>query len=195
MARKFESMGAAIGVAAKAAAPTVLAGAGGALLGGVGLRFLLAKYTPAAYAKKWVPYAAGIGGGIALATVATMPFVKLNTKAGREKAFKATIPLVVMGAGASIAAITFGGRVLAKFRTAYPNLAAALNPEGYALPPPPVVEETAVVQQTAPVRQLRQLATFSRSRGLNPAQWSQLESRAAGLTSSVPTGASSRWAA
>jgi hypothetical protein len=208
MAKAYEKMSAAFGVAAKATAP-IAVGAVGGLAGGVGLRWLAARYTPDMYRAKWAPLALGIGGAVVGAGVLSIPFVDYRTKSGRERAYKATLPLITIGAAASMVVLSFGPRFWLWFRTEYPNVAGAMTGGGQrALPPPPgngngaltnggaqtgftaTTEQTAATQYTAvadPVVYSRAIAydgggfTSFKSGGLSPQQWGKLNKRAAGL--------------
>jgi hypothetical protein len=191
--KKFETLGAAFGVAAKAATPIVLGGLGAAA-GAVGLRWLAAKYMPTDYAtRRWLPPALGVGGAVLGGALVSMPLVSLKTKSGREKAFKATIPLVTVGVASVAAIATLGPMLWYKFRGAYPNVALAL------VPPPATAQLTtstamqadAIIAATAteapapaptPTLQLAPRTAYSlRAGGLSPSQWGKIESRAAGL--------------
>jgi hypothetical protein len=198
--RSFESIGAAFGVAAKVAVPIVVGGLGAAV-GAVGFRWAAAKYMPADYASKaWLPPVLGVGGAFAGAALASMPLIKLRTKGGREKAFKATLPLIAVGGTAVAAIATLGPMFWHKFRAAYPNVALALVPpprlalngggggfgtEGATgelsdytasastpevLPPPP-----------APLASFTLADAYTmRSGGLSPQQWNAIEARRSG---------------
>jgi hypothetical protein len=194
--RKYESIGAAFGVAAKAAVPIVVGGLGAAA-GAVGLRWLAAKYMPTEYmTKRWLPPVLGVGGAFVGATVASLPLISLRTKSGREKAFKATLPLVAVGGTAVAVIATLGPMFWHRFRTAYPNVAMAL------VPPPRIAltnggttgatgelsEYTAREPEILPaptggftVSSLADAyALKSRSGGLSPSQWASIESRRSG---------------
>ena len=198
--RKYESIGAAFGVAAKAAVPIVVGGLGAAA-GAVGLRWLAAKYMPVDYAtKRWLPPVLGVGGAFVGATVASLPLISLRTKSGREKAFKATLPLVAVGGTAVAAIATLGPMFWHRFRTAYPNVALAL------VPPPRLAlngatagatgelseytarEADEVIAAPAPIASFSVADAFTfksglRAGGLSPSQWADIESkrRARGL--------------
>ena len=199
--KKSETIGAAFGVAAKAAVPIVVGGLGAAA-GAVGLRWLAAKYMPADYmTKRWLPPVLGVTGAFLGATVASLPLISLRTKSGREKAFKATLPLVAVGGTAVAAIATLGPMFWHKFRTAYPNVALAL------VPPPRLAlnganggtagatgelsdytarEADEVIAAAAPtggfaVKSLADAYAFkARSGGLSPSQWADIESRRSG---------------
>jgi hypothetical protein len=190
--RKYETLGAAFGVAAKAATPIVIGGVGAAA-GAVGLRWLAARYMPTDYAtRRWLPPALGVGGAFLGAAVVSMPLVNYKTKAGREKAFKATLPLVTVGAASVAAVATFGPMLWHRFRAAYPNVAAALVPgptmTAAALLPPATTTATAtateaeIVAAAAPTYELAPRTAYAlRAGGLSPSQWGKIEGRAAGL--------------
>jgi hypothetical protein len=191
--RKYESIGAAFGVAAKAAVPIVVGGLGAAA-GAVGLRWLAAKYMPTEYmTKRWLPPVLGVSGAFVGATVASLPLISLRTKSGREKAFKATLPLVAVGGTAVAAIATIGPMFWQRFRAAYPNVAMALVPAPrLAIAPPPTAptgelsEYTArtadeVIAPPAPVASFTMADAFTlRSGGLSPSQWADIESRRSG---------------
>jgi len=188
--KAYETLGKAGQVAGKAAVPLGL-GAGGALVGALGLRFIAAKYSPAAYARTWVPYALGIGGAVAGAAVASLAVVEYKTKAGRERAYKATLPLVMLGATAVGGLVSFGPRLWKWFRDRYPNVAAALNPSRQLALPPPTVQQAPAPDPTRSTQmltggseQMLYSRAGGRAGGLSPRQWARLEQRAAGLRAS-----------
>ena len=219
MAKAYEKMSAAFGVAAKATAP-IAVGAVGGLAGGVGLRWLAARYTPDAYRTKWAPLALGVGGAVVGAGLLSMPFVDYRTKSGREKAYKATLPLITIGAAGAVTVLSFGPMFWAWFRRTYPNVAAAMtggasmpqlppapvNGNGATEPTPTATEFTSsYTEASAPTYELADRTSFylsSRSGGLSPAQWQKLNKRAAGLiqgsgTSNLSSGVrgpAARWA-
>lgn len=204
--RKYETLGAAFGTAAKVATPIVVGGLGAAA-GAVGLRWLAARYMPTDYAtRRWLPPTLGITGAALGAGLFAMPLVSLKTKASREKAYKATIPLVTVGAAGVAAIATFGPMLWHKFRAAYPNVAAALVP-GPSITAAALTNGAAVNGNGQTLTTSDGGATYTegtyaaatggttyavadggktdyyalRSGGLSPSQWSKIEGRAAGL--------------
>ncbi len=191
MGKKYETMGAAFGTAAKAGVPVVV-GALGAAAGAVGLRWIAARYAPKDYAqRRWLAPTLGVGGAFIGASLVAIPLVDLKTKSGREKAYKATLPLVALGGTVVAAIVTLGPWLWYRFRASFPNVARAL------VPPPanmmlPASTSTAAAAGTAQstIDMIKnanggfEAATSSfqlRAGGLSPSQWSSLEQRARGL--------------
>ncbi len=174
----------AAGTAAKAILPTAVTGLG-SLVGTLAARWAAARISPTRYAKSAaVPLLAGIGGTVVGGAIPLALITSTRTKSQAEKAYKATIPLGLIGMSLVALATSIGPYVWGWLKSKLPttmNTASATPANrqlvGAVVGSKAQAKQLAAAGATAPVAS-REAAI---SRGLDPRQWDRLERRAAGL--------------